>query len=176
MAFMRAPYTDIEQIYHAHQPWLKSWLARKLGDVHGAADVVQDVFMRLLTRIEPAPLLEPRAMLTTIAQRVLASRWRREQLERAYLDSLAQHEQAYAMSAEAQAIVIETLMEVDQLLAGLPRAVREVFLLSQLEGLRQAEIAEKMGISVTTVKRYLARAALQCYFPEGVQAICGQGG
>lgn len=64
---MRAPYTDIEQIYHAHQPWLKSWLARKLGDVHGAADVVQDVFMRLLTRIEPAPLLEPRAMLTTIA-------------------------------------------------------------------------------------------------------------
>lgn len=161
-----APPPDIEQIYQAHQPWLKSWLGCKRGDIHCASDIVQDVFVRLLSRSDPTPIKEPRALLTTIAQRVLASHWRREQLERAYLDALAQQPVPLALSPEAHSILLETLHEVDQLLQGLPQAVRQAFLLSQLDGLKQAEIAAVMGISLTTVKRYLVRAAMQCYFDQ----------
>ena len=51
--------------------------------VHRAADLAHDTFLRLLSREEPLALQEPRAFLTTVAQRVLGNHWRREQLERA---------------------------------------------------------------------------------------------
>ena len=160
---------DLDQLYRAHHRWLQRWLARKLGDIHGAADVAHDVFLRLLSAPQSRPIDEPRAFLTTLAQRALFSRWRREQLEAAYLATLASQPQAHAPSAEHLALVMETLVEVDQLLAGLSAPIRRAFLLSQLDGLRQAEIATSMGISVATVKRHLSAAAMHCYFSEHAQ-------
>ena len=37
-----------------------------------------------------SPIIEPRAFLTTVAKRVLFNYYRRQDLERAYLDALAQ--------------------------------------------------------------------------------------
>ena len=45
--------TSVESLYHSHQSWLQGWLRRRLGDSFDAADMAQDVFMRLLTR-QPA--------------------------------------------------------------------------------------------------------------------------
>ncbi len=161
--------TDLEQLYLSHHRWLHHWLARKLGDIHGAADVTHDVFLRLLNAPLSRSIDNPRAFLTTLAQRALCSRWRREALETAYLAALAQQPTSHAPSPEHLALVMETLLEVDRLLDGLPVAVREAFLLSQLDDLRQAEIAQRMGISLATVKRHLSRAAMHCYFSEQAQ-------
>ena len=111
-------------------------------------------------------LNEPRAFLTTVAKRVLANHWRREQLEQAYLEALAALPQASAPSEEERAILLETLLEIDRLLDGLPAPVRRAFLLTQLDGLNHAQVAQAMGMSITTVKRYLVRAARQCYFAD----------
>jgi len=48
--------------------------------------------------------------------------------------------------------------DIDQAIAGLPEKQRRVFLLSEFEGLRQAEIAGIMRIPVGTVKSLLYRA------------------
>jgi RNA polymerase sigma factor (sigma-70 family) len=48
--------------------------------------------------------------------------------------------------------------EIDRAVAGLPEKQRRVFLLSELEGLRQNQIAAVMGIPVGTVKSLLYRA------------------
>ena len=69
-----------------------------------------------------------------------------------------------AASPEERAMLLETLFEIDRLLSGLPTAVKRAFLLSQLDGMEQADIAAQLRVSVTTVKRYLVRAATQCYF------------
>ena len=63
-----------------------------------------------------------------------------------------------------RAILLETLQEIAELLDGLPVPVQRAFLMAQLDGLSQAEIAASLKISVTTVKRYLIRAGTQCYF------------
>ncbi|MGO4152422.1 sigma-70 family RNA polymerase sigma factor [Cupriavidus sp. YAF13] len=155
---------DLLTLYSDHHRWLCGWLRKKLGCTHRAADLAHDTFLRLLAREEAIAIQEPRAFLTTVAQRVLANHWRREQIERAYLEALAQLPQPLAPSPEDRAILLETLFEIDRLLAGLPTPVKRAFLLSQLDGLGQAEIATQLGISVTTVKRYLVRAGTQCYF------------
>ncbi|GKS92847.1 MULTISPECIES: sigma-70 family RNA polymerase sigma factor [unclassified Acidovorax] len=159
---------DVRALYAGHHGWLYAWLCRKLSCSHRAADLAQDTFVRLLARDEPlAALREPRAFLTTVAQRVLANHWRREQIERAYLDALAQAPQALVPSPEERAILLETLVEIDRRLDGLPTLAKRAFLHSQLDGMAHAEIAAELGISVTTVKRHLVRAATQCYFALG---------
>jgi len=120
--------------------------------------------MRVLTARDPQPVLEPRAFLTTIAKRVLFNHYRRQDLERAYLDALAQLPEHVVPSEEERAIILQTLMELDQLLDGLPRAVKQAFLLAQVDGLTYNEIARELGISVATVKRHLNKAAMRCYF------------
>jgi RNA polymerase sigma-70 factor (ECF subfamily) len=148
----------------AHHRWLNGWLRRKLGCPDSAADLAQDTFMRVLTARDPQPVLEPRAFLTTIAKRVLFNHYRRQDLERAYLDALAQLPEHVVPSEEERAIILQTLMELDQLLDGLPRAVKQAFLLAQVDGLTYNEIARELGISVATVKRHLNKAAMRCYF------------
>ena len=159
---------QVEALYCQHHGWLWRWLGKKLGDTHQAADLAHDTFMRLLAREDAVALQEPRAFLTTVAQRVLANHWRRQQLEHAYLEALASLPQALAPSPQERAILFESLLEIDRLLNGLPLPVKRSFLLSQLDGLSHTEVAQEMGVSITTVKRYLTKAARHCYFADAL--------
>lgn len=164
MAAEAGPHHDIHALYSHHHRWLLGWLHRKVGCWHRSADLAHDTFMRLLDREEMPSILEPRAFLTTVAQRVMANQWRRDKLEQAYLEALAQQPPEFAPSVEERAILLETLQEIATLLDGLPVAVKRAFLMAQLDGMAQADIAAALGVSVTTVKRYLVRAGTQCYF------------
>ncbi|MEI2416517.1 sigma-70 family RNA polymerase sigma factor [Orrella sp. JC864] len=161
-----APAT-VEALYSHHHSWLRGWLHRRMGNPEQAADLAHDTFVRLLSSERvPAALDEPRAFLTTVAQNLMSNHWRREKLERAYLQALSQVPQAVHWSPEERAIVLETLHELDRLLDGLPPIVRRAFLLSQLEGQTHAQVARALSISVPTVKRYLVKALRQCYFAD----------
>ncbi|MEI7049796.1 sigma-70 family RNA polymerase sigma factor [Pseudomonas koreensis] len=154
----------VESLYHDHHSWLTGWLRRRLGCPDSAADLAQDTFIRVLSSRDPAVIIEPRAFLTTLAKRVLFNHYRRQDLERAYLDTLAQMPEMVAPSEEDKAIILQTLIELDQLLDGLPRLVKRAFLLAQVDGLTYPQIAAELSISVATVKRHLHKAALRCYF------------
>lgn len=142
-------------------------MRRRLGNADQAEDLAHDTFIRLLSSERvPATLAEPRAFLTTVAQRLVSNHWRREKLERAYLDALAQAPQAVHWSPEDRAIVLETLLELDRLLNGLPPLVRRAFLLSQLEGQTHAQVAQALDISIPTVKRYIVKGLQRCCFAD----------
>ncbi|MDQ0979262.1 RNA polymerase sigma factor (sigma-70 family) [Pseudomonas synxantha] len=158
------PSNTVEVLYNDHHHWLTGWLRRKLGCPENAADLAQDTFIRVLSARDTPTLIEPRAFLTTVAKRVLFNFYRRQDLERAYLDALAQMPEYVAPSEEDRAIILQTLLELDQLLDGLPRLVKRAFLLAQLDGLTYAQISAELGISIATVKRHLTKAAMRCYF------------
>lgn len=133
-----------------------------MGCPHGAADLAQDTFLRVLTAREIEQVAEPRAFLTTLAKRVLFTHWRRRELEQAYLQALADLPQAMVPSVEDMALLHEALQAIDQRLAGLPAKVKQAFLLHRLEGLTHAQIAAEVGVSVASVERYMKQSYLHC--------------
>jgi RNA polymerase sigma factor (sigma-70 family) len=157
-----APSHPAGRWYASHHAWLVVWLQRKMGCPHGAADLAQDTFVRVLAAREIEQVAEPRAFLTTLAKRVLFSHWRRRELEQAYLQALAESPQATAPSPEDMAVLHEALQAIDQRLNGLPAKVKQAFLLHRLDGLTHVQIACEMGISVASVERYMKQAYLHC--------------
>ncbi len=153
-----------EGLYREHRSWLTDWLRRRLGSgADRAADFTHDTFLRLLQAGEcPPALAQPRAYLATVARGLLVDHFRRQDLERAYLDALAALPPALHPSPEEQVAVIQSLLALDRLLDGLGPKPREAFLLAQLEGWEHARIAEHLGVSVSSVKKYLQKAVLQC--------------
>lgn len=162
---------QVHSLYHHHHGWLLGWLRRKLDGAQlaadSAADLAQDTFVRILVacqtrELAPEGLREPRAYLSTVAGRLLLNHRRRLSLEQAWCAALASQPEAWAGSPEAQLIVIETLQEIDAALDLLPPKARSAFLLSQFEGLSYPQIAARLGVTVRSVKRYMALAFEEC--------------
>lgn len=154
---------EVSTLYQGHHGWLLRWIASRLECPYRAQDLAQDTFVRVLTQERLPSLREPRAFLATIARGLLVDHYRRASLERAYLQALASLPEAEAPSPENRALLLETLTEIDRLLDGLKPRVREAFLLSQLDGLTYPQIAQRLGLSVSSIQQYMARAFEHCY-------------
>lgn len=168
---MRQPTatSPLHTLYCDHHGWLHAWLRHRLGNASDAADLAHDTFVRILGRDQHASFREPRAYLATIANGLVISHWRRRDLERAWLDTVAAYPQAVLPSAEDRAIVLETLEQIACMLDGLPTRCRDVFLLSQLDGLTYPQISTQLGISVNVVQKDMTRAVGHCF-----QALLGE--
>jgi RNA polymerase sigma factor (sigma-70 family) len=153
----------VSDLYSHHHSWLVSLLRRKLGNIDNADDLAQDTFTRILTARDTASIREPRAYLTTVATRLMAQYFRRLALERAYLDALAALPEETAPSPETRMLVVEALTAVSRVLDGLAPRVRDIFLLSQLDGLSYAEIGAQFDMSVNAVQKSMIRAFQHCY-------------
>lgn len=158
--------TALTELYREHHPWLLQWLYKKLDCSWQSADMAQDTFVRLMTssacQSQIQQLNQPRSFLATVARRVLIDHFRRKSLEQAWLEQLAAQPEPLAISAEEQTLILETLCRIDDMLEDLGDKVRQAFLMSQLEGMKYAEIAQALDVSVSSVKKYMARATEHC--------------
>lgn len=152
----------VHELYNTHSSWLRGWLRKRLGCSSDAADLVQDTFVRVIKTRRALEIREPRQYLSTVAKGLVIDLFRRRALEQSYLAALAALPVEAYPSQETQAIVLETLMEIDRMLDGLGDKVRQTFILSQLEGLSYPKIAERLGISLRTVNNHMAKAMEHC--------------
>ncbi|QXH48741.1 sigma-70 family RNA polymerase sigma factor [Pseudomonas xanthosomatis] len=153
---------SLHQLYSENNGWLKSWLRARLGNTADAADLAQDTFVRVMTARSQVPIREPRSYLSAIARALLIDKVRRRTIEQAYLQALALRPEPVEVSPEVRLSIIEMLVAVDALLDELGPRTRDIFLAVQLEGLPYAAVAERFGVSVTTVKNHLVRAMTRC--------------
>ncbi|UVL65306.1 sigma-70 family RNA polymerase sigma factor [Pseudomonas sp. B21-031] len=152
----------VNDLYCEHHGWLNGWLRKRLGNAFDAADLTQDTFVRVINARSALDIREPRPYLSRIAKGLLIDLFRRRSLEQAYLEALASLPEALQPSLEEQAILLQALVEIDRLLQGLGPKVKQVFMLSQLDGLTYPQIAEHMNISVRSVNNYMAKAMEHC--------------
>ena len=152
----------IESLYGEHHGWLKSWLTRKLQSAFDADDIAQDTFVRIMRGESLSAIRDPRSFLCTVAKRVMIDLFRRNALEKAWLEMLEQLPEESLPSPEVRQSQLETLQLLDQMLDGLGNKAREAFLLSQLEGMAYADIAARLNVSVSSVKKYVAKAMEHC--------------
>lgn len=157
------PATTYKQLYLDHHSWLKGWLYRRLGCGETAADLAQDTFVRVIhRRHRPEQLREPRSFLATVAHGIVVNHWRRQDIERGYIEALAARPEPTTASPETRQLVLETLYELDAALSRLPDKARRTFLMAQLDGFTYRRIGTELGISERMVKKYMARAMLSC--------------
>ena len=80
----------LEQLYRQERSWLVGWLRMKMGvSADRAADLTQDTFVRVLLGQAAQHIQQPRSYLSTIARGLAVDFFRRQDLERAYLEYLA---------------------------------------------------------------------------------------
>lgn len=160
--FSALPAPELATLFSAHHPWLLGRLHSRLRNRAEAEDVASETFVRVIGAGRASHLREPRAYLTTVAKNVLLQNWRRRDLERAYLETLAAAPQEFALSVEERLVLLETLARINDALEGMPPKARRAFLLCQLDGLTYAEIAEELGVSASTVRYYMAQGLRRC--------------
>jgi RNA polymerase sigma-70 factor (ECF subfamily) len=153
----------LTEIFRSDYRWLVERLRYRLGCRYNAEDVASESFLQLSTLSALEGVLEPRAMLTTIANRVLYEVSRRKTLEKAYLLALASAPENVHPSPEEQHLLLESLLAIDKALEALSSKARQAFLHSQLDGMTYAQIAVKLGVSASMVRQYMTKALTQCY-------------
>ena len=123
-----------------------------------AEDVVQDVFVRVLEhRVSLPAVREMRVWLVRIAWNLALDRRRRrrpEQFDEGFAESLVGRD----LPADEVLNEAQRLRAVLRELERLPKAERDVLLLSVVEELGTAEMAEVLGRSESAVRALLFRA------------------
>lgn len=154
---------DIHTLYSDHHGWLRGWLRKRLGCSETAADLAQDTFIRILLKDSLPQPERPRAYLSTIARGLMINHWRRQALEQAYLELLAAQPEPVAPPPEERELVLETLLQLVQVLDGMPRRDKQIFLMARLDGLKYQAIASRLGITLNMVQKAMLRGMQRCY-------------
>ena len=154
---------DVGTIYRDHHGWLVGFLYRRLGNRWDAADLAHDAFLRLLRRPRAFDSHEcTRAYLSSMAKGLCVDLWRRQSIEQAYLGALADQPQPSAPSPERQALIIQALCEIDELLQRQPAKAANAFVMAVVEGRTDKDVAKALGVSDRMVRKYVARVMLAC--------------
>lgn len=173
MAGGRSQESGFFTLYQEHHAWLVRWIARRTYSSDCAQDLAQDTFMKILDRsLAPESLLRPRAWLAKTAGNIAVDLARRQILERNYLELLANVPESEHPSPEERFEVLQLLEQIDSLLDGLRPVEKTAFLMSRLDGMPYRAIASELGVSLSSVEKYMAKAMLCCYaslFPEGTE-------
>ena len=153
---------SVNTLYAEYHGWLHRVLRRRLGNTDDAADLAHDAFVRLLVSPRPLDHHGAQAYLSRMARGLCVDLWRRREVERAWLETLANRPHDAVPSAERQTAALQALVAVDAMLKRLPAPVAEAFIQSMVHGRTAKEVAADLGVSDRTVRNYLSRAMLAC--------------
>lgn len=155
---MSAEKNEIEQLYTSNYQHLLTIARLMLKDEKEAEDIVGDLFARLADGSITLPSERPESYLLVATRNNCVDRIRRltlrEKMERQL--SLSDPNPLYMESG------LERITEmIDYAEKNFPKPTWRVFQLRFDEGLLYREIAERLGISETTVYKHLANALKQ---------------
>lgn len=151
-----------QRIYMEYAPMLLRF-ARKFVSDFFAEDIVHDVFLKLWDKqVFFLPDDDVRRILYVAVRNACLDYLRRQNLEQEILDHRAiqlRIEELDFFEASDELFMRKDLLNV--LMAKvkeLPERSQEIFRLSYFEGLKAAEIADRLGLSVRTVENLLYRS------------------
>lgn len=138
--------------------------------IDASQDVLHDALLRFAFSKHGAQAVEPHAYLRTVVKNLLTDNF---QLSSRFV-TLTDHadnpttephtadysEANWALSPERILDIQQRLQAIQHIINCLPPKCREVFWLFRIEGLRQAEIAAQLNISVNMVERHVIRALI----------------
>ncbi|MEJ2882046.1 RNA polymerase sigma factor [Pedobacter sp. GR22-6] len=129
---------------------------KRLGDREQAQDIAQDVFIQLWTRASKAPIDNLSGYLMVATRNGVFKKMEKEAKYSALPESV--HQMESATGADSGVLHQEFLFAFQALIETLPPQQRLIFKMRFEEELNSHQIAEKLEISVKTVRNQLGKA------------------
>ncbi len=179
----------LAELAERYGPALERFLTRKLDNPADAAEVAQETFIRLYRLEHPDQLDNARAFLFQVASNLAVDQLRRRSLHYRFLkaeirdggDGEVIEGSADTASPEQILSSREKLARIYEAVDRLPEKCRQAFLLHRSSGLSYGDIAKELGVSVSSVEKYILQALKECrkalsaYYQEGEQDKNGPG-
>lgn len=157
---MRKSYKELEfrQMYEQYWQIVYAYVYNIIAEQEHSEDIVQEIFINLWNRFDQVEIKEPKAYLLQAARFQCAKHFRKHKFNHLQLESvvdvLKTSEQDYSIQ-EAEELLQEISNKATSLL---PDKCRQVFELRFKHQLTNKEIAEELGLSVSTVENQINKA------------------
>ena len=157
----------LKTLYGVHLQELRRFLIARTRDPLEVEEILQDLWIRLDT---PAagPIANGRAYLYRAAQNLVLDRvrerMRRMQRDRRWTDERTGYSGGATDVADPRALAEDEMLKREEAalltsaIRNLPERTRQAFELHKLQELSHAEVARRMGISVSGVEKHMAAA------------------
>lgn len=160
-----APLTDdeaLQALMRQFGPALARYFSRRIGRSDEVRDLVQDVFVRLLRRRDVASMDNASGYVFETAQSVLIDWLRKRQTHHVDRHDSFEVDLHGGVGFDLDYVLArkEELDQLAQALLELPERTRTIFVLRRIEGMKNKEIAKRIGISVSAIEKHLSRTML----------------
>lgn len=156
--------TPVYDAYTHHGSSLKRFIGRFMRNSSDIEDIAQEAFLRAYTVERGRPIEQPKSFLFRIAKHLALSQLTRK--ARQITDYIEDLEDSSVIqleySAEEEVSARQMLGVHCEAVAELAPQCRQVYLLRKVHGFSHKEIAEHLGIAVSTVEKHLMKAIEQC--------------
>lgn len=153
MSAHKNAFNSFEELFRNNYSKLCYFALQFLGDEDAVKDIVQDVFITYWNKREEILANESAisGFLYTAVKNACLNNLRRQKLENGFLN---QQEPEPVEEPVVLNLMIrsEVLGELHKVIATLPDGCQKIFRMGYLEGLKNPQIAEELGISINTVK------------------------
>lgn len=155
----------LESLFYRYSQRMENFAAHILGDA-AAEDVVQDSFVKLYSKYRGkdeknfVPLLF--TVLRNSCKDTLRRRLSKGNVITTDFSDITESEKLYSsimLNGSGDALIYDELVkEVEIVLSSLPDRCREIFVMSRIDGLKNKEIAFRLGITEQAVKNQISKA------------------
>ncbi|MBS1602369.1 MAG: RNA polymerase sigma-70 factor [Bacteroidetes bacterium] len=146
------------QLFDACHQQLFTYVYKVTRSRELADDAVQDIFLKIWSMRQKLPAIENiQAYLRRMAHNLALKGFQAVAREGLIEHQLAR-QQSPQQAADDGLLSREVQRQINQLIDQLTPSQRKVFLLSREEGLKQQEIADRLGLNLVTVKRHMVDA------------------
>jgi RNA polymerase sigma-70 factor (ECF subfamily) len=153
------PRRDFSALYRSTIGPLRRYLTRLLGNRTEAQDIAHDAYARVYPTFDKPTTGQPEAVLYTTARRLAINQLKRRSISPISAGAPTHEFSASTSPGVAQQVMARQEMQLlQEAINALPEGCRNVLLLRKVELLSHREIAERLGIAVSTVEKQHARA------------------
>ena len=150
-------YLTLTNYYVTHRDELLAYVSSRLGHAVEAEDIVQNVFLRLLTSDKMITDITLPALVYTIARNLISDYYRRRNHFEAY-EHYLKNTDSIDESATSILSVRDITEQLERGLARVPENCREIYRLHIYGGMKVAEISQHLGQGYKSVEHRLGTA------------------
>ena len=144
-----------ERVWEEFNAKLKRFILKRIPDEQNAEDILQEVFLKIHTRIDTLRDEEKlQSWMYQIARNAIADYYREQKVTVELTEALLLPEEPLVDDD----IVKDLIFSVKTMVDNLPGEYREALILTEYQGLTQRELAEKLGMSLPGAKSRVQRA------------------